>query len=83
PLPPRTDYGYADFPQGAFEAGDLARMMAVSISEQGPLPRALGSACGGTTQAYSLGALERFFEHRTQRSACAAGAGRALVLHDS
>lgn len=83
PLPPRTDYGYADFPQGTFEAGDLARMMAVSISEQGPLPRDLGQACGGTTQAFPLGAFEPFFEHRTQRSTCAAGSGRALVLHDS
>ncbi len=83
PLPQRPDYAYPDFPQGAFTTGDLARMMAVSLDERGPLPRDLGSACGGTTQAFPLVPLEQFFEHRTQRSTCAAGRGRALVLHDS
>jgi hypothetical protein len=82
-LPSRPDYAYADFPQGAFITGDLARLSAVSLSEQSPLPRDLGSACGGTTQAFPLAPLEPFFEHRTQRSTCAAGKGRALVLHDS
>lgn len=83
PLPPRPDYGYADFPQGDFATGDLARMMAVSMTERGPLPRDLGSACGGTTEAFPLRPLEPFFEHRTQRSTCAGGRARALVLHDS
>lgn len=83
PLPPRPDYAYDDFPQGDFTTGDLARMMAVSMTERSALPRDLDSPCGGTTQAFPLRPLEPFFEHATQRSTCAAGRGRALVLHDS
>ncbi len=83
PLAPRPVLGYADFPQGDVTTGDLARMMAVSLTERAPGAPVTGSPCGGTTQAFPLKPLEPFFEHATQRSLCPAAKGRALVLHDS
>lgn len=82
PLPPeRAGRPQGEWPEGEFADGDLARLMALTMSERSVLPRPAPGPCAA--KVWPLDRLEPLFEHPTQRSVCPSGKGRALVLHDS